>query len=164
MPQCYCASATFLRERMWTYGPGLIKSCNAKTYFSGDKMSSSVLRQQLTFRCDWAVSAMRPNSYTANATNGSVTSAPCVSVGSLLHAIAAALSSLRAGPLRHAASHPLLCRRPLSFFTFGVSAAGRRRGRLAVLPFWCCCHFSCSLLCQVECFLNPADLSHISIW
>lgn len=138
-PQCYCASATLLRERMWTYGLRLIKSSNANTYFGGDKMC---VAPAADFRCDWAVSAMRPNSYTASVTNCSVTSVPCVSVGSLLHAITAALLSLRGGPLRHAASHSSLYSRLQSFFLFRFCSQSSCD--------WLSCHFGFRCHC---CFL-----------
>lgn len=136
-PQCYCASATLLRERMRTYGRRLIKSPNANSYFSGDKIC---VAPAADFRCDWAVSAMRPNSYTASVTNCSVTSVPCVSVGSLLHAITVALLSPWRGPLRHAASHSFLCRPLQSSFPVPCSAASRPA--ILVLLLLSCSFFS----------------------
>lgn len=130
------ASTMLLRERKWTYGLRISKSSNANTYFSGDNICVAAAAD---FRCDWAVGAMRTNSNTASVTNCSVTSVSCVSVGSLLHTVTAALLSLRGGPLRHVASHSLLYSPMQSLFLFCVLQPVNMQ--LALLPFWCYCRF-----------------------
>lgn len=155
-PKCDCASATLLREREREFERMAYALLNPPMQILNLGVIKICVAPAADFRCDWAVSAMRPNSYPVSVTNCSVTSVPCVSVGSLLHAITVALLSLRGGPLRHAALRSFLYSPLQSSFPAPCSASARRAtGCPAILVL---------LLSQVECFLNYADLLYVSVW
>lgn len=152
MPQCYCASATLLRKKMWTYGLRFIKSNNANTFLIVIK---SVLHQQLT----------------SDATEQSAPWGPTATQRALpivlwrvfhvwVLAVCCMQSQSHCCPYEEGRCDMLppfvSLQSAAKLFPVPCSAAGcRATGCSAILVL---------LLSQVECFLNPADLSHVSIW